>query len=253
MVFLRFYLWIAPNILLAVCLVGMLRRNLYRRYPLLFSYLAAEVAQFIVSGAIVVLIQYSLSTMAIYRWALVLGSAATTTLALGLLFELTNELILSHSVLVTPARRVARWSAGILVLIAVGCSALFRQGGIEQQVATFQTVDFSGNVICAGLLLTLFLFTRALRISWRSLPAGIALGFGVSASAELSASILLSVFGRSGYVDIDLLRMTASHIRALIWIAYICFEETPPRFSGTGLRKVDAEFWDQELQRMVQR
>jgi hypothetical protein len=251
MLFLRFYLWIVPNILSAFCLVGLLRRRLYRRYPILCGYLAADLGFSIIATSVWLLLLWSMSILADYRSVLVVETVITSTFAVGVLFEVGNELILSHSSLVIPARRLARWSTAVLILVAVGCSALLRQSGIDREMAIFQIVDFSGSVVAIGLLAALVLFTRALRISWRSLPAGIVLGFGIYASAQLSASLLVSGLGRPAYVSGDLVRLSGFHICTVIWLLYIYLPEHSRPFTGSGLPKADLEFWDQELQRMV--
>jgi hypothetical protein len=93
---------------------------------------------------------------------------------------------------------------------------------------------------------------RALHISWRNLPAGIALPLGISASAELSAAALRSVLGRAGYIPMDFIRMEAFHVFVVIWLVYI-FCQSDRLDSGAGLRRSDLELWDQEVQRMAER
>jgi hypothetical protein len=116
----------------------------------------------------------------------------------------------------------------------------------------FQILDFAANLIATGLLLALILCARALRISWRALPAGIALGFGINASAELCASALLSVLvGRNGYIATDFIRTGSYQLCVLIWVIYILKRERLPRFQGKHLGKVELETWDDELQKMV--
>src|SRR5262249_33063387 len=98
----------------------------------------------------------------------------------------------------------------------------------------------------------LLLLSRVLYISWRGLPAGLALGFGIDSCTELSAAPLFSVFGRAGYVPLDLVRQGAFHVCVVIWLIYIFLPTPPHNLKGTGLQKSDLELWDSELEKMVQ-
>jgi hypothetical protein len=160
--FLSWYLWIAPHVLLGICLFGILRRGHYRRLPWFLAYTAFLSIQF------------------------------------------------------------------------VGCSPL--------HYTSFEEL---------GLLISLLFFSRALQISWQSLPAGIALGLGISASAELSGAALLSVLGRAGYIPVDFIRMGAFHLCVVIWLVYIFLPSRSPSFTGHRPDRTDLEAWDQYLQKMV--
>jgi hypothetical protein len=250
MLFLRLYLWFAPHLLLGLCLIGVSRRKLQSQCPIFFGYVVAEITIFLVFVPLNLLSVYSLLSLVAYQWATVIGTVILSVFELGVLYELSNELVLSRLSLAAAFRALLRWTAGVLLLIAAVVSAWFSQPGVRRVMAVFQTLDFSSSLIKIGLLLVLLLFTRALHISWRRLPTGIALGFAISASIEMAAAAFLSA-GHSAYVRIDILRMAAFHISVLVWLIYIFLPERLPRFTGTGLHKSDLELWDQELRRMV--
>jgi len=46
MVFLQLYLWIAPHVLLGLCLLGLLRNRRYKEFPMFFTYIVFEEALF---------------------------------------------------------------------------------------------------------------------------------------------------------------------------------------------------------------
>jgi hypothetical protein len=172
-------------------------------------------------------------------------------LTLGVVYELVNQVILSRSSLGTTLRPIMRWSAAILLLLTAGAAA---QLGIavERVVNVFEVLDFSTSVLQVGLLLVLLIFSRALRVSWRSLPVGVALGLGILGCVELSAAPLFSAFPHH-YMVIDVLRMTGFHVCVLVWLGYLIFPDRIPKFAGKPLKTSDLEFWDQELQKMVRR
>lgn len=251
--FLRLYLWIAPHVLLAVSFVGLLRRGVRTRHPIFTAYIGFLIALFLTLITIGFLALHSLCSITSYGWVLVVGTGISTLLELGVLYELANELLLSRSFLSGIFRPLLRWTAAILLLVAAIVSASFSQPGMERVMSAFQTLDFSSSLIKVGLLLVLVLFTSVLDISWRSLSAGIALGFGISATAEMAASALLSALGKSGYITIDAIRMSAFHVCVLVWLIYIFLPEKPRTLTGESLSASEMEFWDQELQRLVRR
>jgi hypothetical protein len=250
--FLFWYLWIAPHLLLSVFLWIFLGRGLQKQSPIFCAYVLCELAQF------VVLISFSLygiwhagPLLNVYRWILVWSSGIISLLSFGVIYELVNQLILSRSTLGRTLRPVMRWSAAILVLLTAVVSA--RLGvTVERVVNAFSVLDFSTSALQVGLLLVLFLFSRVLRVSWRSLPFGIALGLGILGCVELSTAPLFSVFAHR-YVFIDVVRMAGFQVCVLVWLGYLIFPERGPKFKGKPPQESELESWNVELQRMAQR
>jgi hypothetical protein len=198
MLFLRWYFFVAPNVLLGCCAFFFWRRHLQRQYPIFAAYIAFQLLEFailFIADLLIVLI----SSLATYRWLLVVGTGVTAAIQIGVLYELAGELLLSRSSLTRSVGPLLRWSLATALLAGAGFSAILPRTGSERVVLAFQALDFASNLMGAGLLLALMLYTRALRISWRSLPAGIALGFGINASAEICGAALLSIL--SGGTD----------------------------------------------------
>jgi hypothetical protein len=252
MLFLRYYLWIAPHLFLGAFLWLFLRRGLQKQLPFFFTYLLFEQASFLSSviSAVVVAGDPTHSTH-LYRWTLVWFLGIVSLASFGVIYELANQMILPRSTLAQALRRVLRWSAAALVVLAAVAAAHLGIT-VEHAMNIFGVLDFSTSVLQVGLLLVLFLFSRVLRISWRSLPVGIAVGLGIMGCVELSTAPLLSIFTHS-YVVIDVVRMAGFHVCVLVWLGYIIFPGREPKFEGKVLQESELESWDQELQRMVER
>jgi hypothetical protein len=250
--FLFLYFWIAPHALLLLAIAGFLRRRLHKRLPFFFTYLVFELFCF----AVLVTVYFRWHALdrahvsPLYYGILNCGIAAGLILVLASLYELTKELGLSRPPFVGHLRLTLRCALAVLVLVSAVVSALITRPDIDQLVSIFQTVDFSANLLKIGLLLVLAVFTRVLGFSWKGLPAGIALGFGVSAAAEMSASALLAELGKPAYVPIDVLRMAAFHLCVVIWLFYILRpqEHTNPKAKTSP---EELEVWNQELGKMV--
>jgi hypothetical protein len=251
MLFVRWYLWLAPNVLLLPCLYGLLRRGNHQTFPLFVAYIAAQLAVFAAALPVALALVGSPSYMLVSRRVLIADVGVSGLLGLGVMYELADKLIATRASLKPVMQHLMRWTVAFLILIAAFSTALIPQSGIEQIMKVFQVLDFSSNLVKLGLLLVLVGFSRVLRVSWRSLPAGIALGFAVSAAAEMAAAPLFSELGRSYYQRLDLIRMVAFHACVLIWLVYIFLPGNPPSFSGHRPDRTDLEAWDQELQKMV--
>jgi hypothetical protein len=252
MFLLRIYLWVAPNILLLVALFWMWRRSLQRQHPFFATYLALQLACFLGGFIADFLVSRSLAPRATYLWMVIVAVGLSAVTEMAVLYELAAAIVSSRSPAARPLRAFLRWTAGILVLLSVVVSALLSRSNGERLMGTFQALDVSVNFLAMGLLLAIIVFTTVLNVSWRGLPAGIALGFGISAAAEIAGSALLSAFGRKGYISIDLIRMTAFHICALIWLIYVFLpEKQKSGTSSIALTELEAQI--QDLQRMVQR
>ncbi len=249
MLFLRYYFWIAPHLLLSVVLIGLLRRRLQKELTVFFAYVVFELLRFLLLMVIDLFPGFSRLQ---YRWVLVFGLGINTLLRFGVVYEMTLEVLRSHSTLAAVLLPLLRWTAAALLLLAAFGSATF-SGGIQHVEGIFRVLDFSSNVVQSGLLVVLFLFSRVLHVSWRSCAAGIILGFGFFSSVELATSALRPEFADSGNIAIDLIQMAAYHVCVLVWLIYLFLPERSLRFIGSGLEKSDIEFWDQELQRMVRR
>src|SRR6266851_1453442 len=251
MLFLRYYLWIAPHALLDLLLSWFLRRGLYRQSPIFGAFVIFELVKFLALFTISRVL--SPSATDVYRWIFVFGLGVSALLTLGVAYELANELLLSHSSLAGVLRPLLRWGAAALILLAAFSSPMLPGVSVARVANVFQVLDFSSSLFLAGLLVTLFLFGKVLHISWRSWPTGVALGFGISACIDLATAALRAEFGSSDFIASDVTQMAAFHVCVVVWLVYLFLPERAPKFVGRGLEKSDLEFWDQELQRMVRR
>jgi hypothetical protein len=245
-----YYLWIAPHILLAFFLICLLGRRSQRQLPIFLGYVVFELVQFIVLFTI--FLQSPFPT-AIYKWTLVVGDGINCILELGVIYELANKLVLSRSALASTLRPALQGILALLLLGAAIGSGAFSGISVQRVNNIFEIVNFSSNLIEGGMVLALFMFARALRVSWHSWVAGVALGFGVSASIDLVSAALRAQWGQRAFSAVDLTQMAAFHVCVVIWLVSLFLADRTPPFPDGKLKISDLELWDQELQRMVQR
>jgi len=257
MISLRLFLWVAPHVVVAFCLIGFLRRAQHKRFPLFFSYLILEEVSFSFFFGLIrlpPLLKLKVANiLAIYQSVDLVYIAIDSCLQIAIVYEVADQLISPLSSISSTFRPLMRWAAGVLVILAVGVAAAFSGLGLKRFDHAFEILNFCAYLVNIGLLLVLLLFTRALHISWKSLPAGIALGFGVVSSAEVGATSLISALGHHGMVPADIVRTGAFLGCTIVWLIYILLPEAKPRVSGQGLQQSEIELWDQSLREIVKR
>src|SRR6185437_13694001 len=248
MLIFRYYLWFAPYLLCGAALLCAVRNRVHRRLPA-FMNLLGYFFFFDLPATVIVGLVFPVS---VYRWLTVVDSTATFLLEVLVLYELSTELLLSQLVK-REMRPIPRWIAAILLLIATCLAAFLPQSAQYEARNIFHILDFGFNLAVIGFLVSMALLTRIIGISWRGTPAGIALGFGVVAAAEMMASPIMAYMGQSSYIDADILRMIAFHVCAVIWLIYVLLPEVPRHLGEPSVRLADIELRMQELQRIVRK
>lgn len=253
--FIRYYLWIAPNLLLLITLLWIFLRNWQRQYRVFVAYLFLQLAYFVCGFTIDSLGARHPASRATYLWILIVGVVLSALLELGVLYQLAVALIFSRLTRAKQLRAVLRWSAGILVLLGVVIAASLAWTSPEHLLNISQTVNIAAYSVAFGLLLTIVVLAKVLSIPLRSLSAGIALGFGIAAAGEMAGSGVLSELGKNknGYIAADLVRMSAFHVCALIWLIYVLVPNKQPLNDVSSISATDLESRTKELQRMMRR
>ena len=245
MIFLRYALWIAPNLLILAILVRFVRSGFRARLPLFFCYLVYQLIEFGVLLAIDLLPFFSVRH---YQWAYVFGQGITSLLKFAIVTELADNLLVSRSALTPTLKTLLRWiAAGLLLAGAAGSALLFRSD-LARVESTFGVLNLWANLVLAGLLVSLFVFGSFFSIAWRGFSAGVALGFGVFASVELATAA-----ARVDSILVDSINTAAYLACALVWLGYMFLPEKAPPHTEAAIEKADLDIWEQDLGRMVRR
>ena len=96
----------------------------------------------------------------------------------------------------------------------------------------------------------IFFFANYLRLTWRHYVFGIALGFGLIASIELSALALRSQFGMTVHTIFDFLRRGSYDAAVAIWLRYLLSPE-PERPTIQVLPAQELAKWNQALLQLI--
>jgi hypothetical protein len=245
MLFLRYYLWIAPNLLLVPFLWLFLRRRFHVQLPSLLVYATLDLMQLIASVVSRLISPFPINA---YQWVvLVVGNGLLSVAELWVIYELWAKLVFSRSPLARVGRLLLACSLAVLLLTAAALSGTLPGIYVVHPVGNISEIlDFSSSLILTGLLIILFVFSRALQISWRSWMVGIALGFGIYGCADLSSAAWRAALGRKALIPVDIVQEVAFHLCVLVWIAYLLLPEHP-KFTGTGLERDDLEAWSEQM------
>lgn len=251
-------IWIVAHAILIPCVGGLLRGSRFnKKVPLFFSYLIFEELLFGFLFFITFWGSHHPKSArfyaVLYQWIAVGGLGVSSCLQLGIFYEIVNTLILPRSPILARLRPLLRWAMALTILLATGISAIFSTAQLRPLAHVFDALNFSANLVNCGLLLVLLLYTRTFYISWKSLPAGIALGFGINSSIEIGASSLISALGMKSIVPGDIVRMAGFLVCSLIWLFYIFRADAGAQYKGQGVQKSEIEAWHEDLQKVVER
>jgi|SRR5215471_4547475 len=245
-----YYLWIAPHVLQMIVLLLVIRRKLYRQFPMFLLYTAFELFQFVVlfaaaNGA-------GNFTDEQYRNMFSLGSAISTGLRFGVIYDICAHMLRDYPGLNDLGRSLFRWATVVLLLVATGAAAVTHGHGVFNPVILLSVLDRTASIMQCGLVLLLFLFSRYFVLSWRNCAFGLSLGFGIFASVELATSAIRSQIGSIRADYLDLVVMGAYHCCVLVWAFYLAMPERNTYDTPKKPPDDDLDVWNRELERLLQ-
>ena len=233
-----YVLWIAPAPVF-VCLAALMRRRkLAKEFPCFFAFAVFQIVDFAVGFYI-----YHRSYLQYFYayWAM---SAVSIGLGFGVLYEVFIGIFRPFGDLRKFGAVLFRWAALVLLLAAVLLATTSKPAAQTPLFATILNLMRSVEVMQCGLVLLMLLSSSYLGVTLRHRIFGIALGFGVSAAVDLVAVAALSNFGLQAKIFVQLSKMVAYNISALLWLGYVYAGEVECR---PAKQDSYAERWDYAL------
>ena len=247
--FFWYYLWIAPHLLQIAVAVLMIRRKLFRDFPLFLSYTLFEVANF---SVLFWLYNSSRFTVEQSTYVYVAGDAIGIALRFGVIHEIFENVFRQYPALNQLGRLLFRWATGVLLVVAVAVALSTTGADTDRVTAALFVTSRAISIVQCGLLMFLLLFSRYFGLSWRNYVFGTVLGLGVYASVQLATTAILTQFGPNFRSEtFNLILMATYHCSVLIWLVYFLSPEPALRPVKT-VPSHDLEGWNQELQRLLQ-
>lgn len=246
--FLWHYLWLAPHALQAILAIVMVRRRLWREFPMFFAYTVFEVIQ----GAGLFVLDHHEGISGEQYWrAAWMGLGVSISLRFLVIREIFFHVFRSYPGLTQLSRLVLQWGSVLLLLIAVAVAAYAPGDTSPPILAGINVVGRAVGLVQLGLLVFLFLFASYFGLSWKSFVFGIAAGMGIFASVDLATAALRIAAGPGdGSYVLSLVTMATYHCCVLIWLVYLMVPETAQR-TVKELPSENLEEWNAALQRLL--
>ena len=235
---------IMPTALEAGTAAMMWHRKLHRELPTFFSYLVYQCL-----WALALFLSLSGKNYVYTYWV---GDAVSMALGFAVIYELFAIVLQDYEAIRNLGFLLYKWSAVVLLFVAVISCATTQGSETNQWVAALLTLERGVRIVQCGLLAFLFLFAKYLGLSWRSYAFGVALGFALFVSVELVVTAARWHAGTVGREMYYWLKPLSFDCATLIWAVYVLQREpktnAQPRFSPSEL-----DNWNLALRQLVQR
>jgi hypothetical protein len=238
---LKYVLWVTHPCLQALLAGLMLRRKLYREYPIFLAYTISHVVRFVVLFCV-----YHLDNREAYRSTFLGAEILDAALAFGAIYELYGQLFHTYDGVRKLAGIVFRGAAAVLLAVAVVTAAGSPGTDSSRVLAGLFTLDRSVNIVSGGLLLLLFLCSSYLGLRWKHFAFGIAAGFALDSSVELATFALRTQLGLLGKPILSLISSAGYNCAVFIWLAYLFSPQPAPRPAKLPAR-LELDGWNETL------
>ena len=212
-------LWLSVPVIESIIIWLLFRRKIRDQHPIFLNYLILKVA-----SSLIQLYFFQQRNKTGYFYGYWTSSALGTFLGFGVLYEIFCSAFRPFVALQDLAKLMFRWAALVLLVIA-GCLA---KSSAPNSAAWLTTTilhfERSVSVMQCGLLVFLYLMISYLGLSWRSRLFGLALGYGLLATVNLTLISLLMT-AHSNRILIDTVNGGAFITVLLIWLTYVALPE----------------------------
>src|SRR5262245_20239713 len=239
------FLWFFPMLLQIGAAVLMVRRRLYKALPLFFAFILFDIAW----GAGAWFLRHQMPAYFYFYW---INEALEAMLGFAVIYEVFNIVVKRYQTIHRFGFLLYRWAAVGLLLVATITAANAPGMDSARIIEGIFVLERGVRIVQAGLLLVLFLFASYLVLSWRSNVFGVALGFGIYATADL---VLAAVYAQAGAPANNLYlwaKPIAYNLTTFIWISYLLRRQDKSD-PVTSLPKTEAASWNQALAEYLRR
>ncbi|HZQ21558.1 MAG TPA: hypothetical protein VFA89_02060 [Terriglobales bacterium] len=235
--------WIVPALVQVLILLIMIRRRLFRDFPLFLSYTAFEVVYFACRFPFF----FKEDAYAKFFYISWVGKAIEMALGFAVIYEIFRHVFRPYPALAQLGKVLFRWGLVVLVFVVTLATASAPENGIVQGLVVLER---GLSIIQCGLLFLLFLFSSYFGLTWRHYVYGIGVGFGFFGTILLATAALHAQLGPSFDDFSNLIEPLAYNCSVLIWISYLLRPEPVQR--SINFKPTDGlQEWNHELLRLL--
>jgi hypothetical protein len=227
----------------------MRNRGLHREFPAFFFYAIFES----VGGGIIYAIDVSPSVPGpIYWWSYFLFLIVEVFIKFVVIGEVFTHLLRRYPPLGKLAK-ILTSTVGIVLVFTATIIAAYANPTSFWVISATRIMGRSVNVVLCGLIVFMFVFAAHFHLRWPRLVFGIALGFGVLASAYLAHWALMAdwLLGRKSFL-LDFVIMATYQVCVLIWFYFLLVPQKIVTTPAAPLPEHNLDIWNRELERLLQ-
>jgi len=235
--FIFYGLWLAGCAVLAAVAAVILRRKLYREFPLFFTY---TLFVFVNSTALYFLRPY----YTVYFYTYWASATLSVLIEFAVMYEIFTHIFRPYDALRKMALILFRWAAIVLIMVGIVVAASSAPNQWSRIFAAILALERSMRVMQAGLVLFLFLFSQQVGLTHNHRVFGISLGFGIVAATDLTLVTLRATMGTVISEVFNILKTGAYLCSTVVWLQYVLLKE-PERVRVEQV--YEAQHWNYAL------
>jgi hypothetical protein len=210
----HYLLWLAAPAMQISMAVLILKRGLNQQFSFFFSYTLLQIVNAVVLFGVY---HFSYSNYFYTYWTC---TALSGMLGFAVIYEVFQYAVRPYTGLRDLSVVMFRWSALLLLLVSGVVAATGPGSSAHHITMAVVNVERGVRLMQAGLLLFTLLFASFLGLSLRNFAFGIALGFGVFATTDLTLFSVRAQIGPEWNSALSLISSAAYNFSVLTWFVY---------------------------------
>jgi hypothetical protein len=245
------YLWVAPNLLLALLGIVLWRRGLHKELRGFFIYAWFQAVQW----AVLYPMDLIPSIPGADYWRVYWVSVVLEfIIVFFLISDIFADVFGSYAALSHLGKLLIRRGGALLLITATAIAARAPMDNPFWYIPATHILQEAMYIVVSGLIVLLFAEAAYFRLAWNPRVYGIALGLGISSCVHLATWAIAANGGLTGKRNLlDLANMASFHGAVLIWFYYLLVPQKVPTKPVGALPENNLAVWNQELERLLQR
>lgn len=211
---LQYVIWFAGPAVMLVTAIVMYRRKLNASFPMFYTYALFNVVSNIA------LFGFSQISYRDYFYAYWVTTCLGIILGFLVIHEVFEYAIRPYAGLRDLARLMFHWVALVLLLVCGIIGFTSPGSNFDHLVMVLVNLERGIRLMQVGMLLFIAVFSSRLGLTWRDLPCGIALGFGIFAAVQLTIFSLRAQLGPEWNAIVSRIGSLSFVVCSVVWLGF---------------------------------